>query len=152
MIEPHKILWAEDESTLRDVMCELLRVEGYDCIGAADGLLAKEKLEKEDFDILIIDFNMPRMGGAHLLMWCRSAGIHVPVIFVTASPERVPVEELVMQDCCCSLIQKPFAVETLLEAIEEARKRNHDFECRGKQIVPLEPGNYKEGFPGQHLA
>lgn len=144
-----KILWAEDEDTLREVMCELIRSEGHQCTPAEDGLKAQELLKKEKFDLLITDFNMPHVDGAELLFWCRKNNLHMPVIFVTATVDRLPVEDLVLQDCCCSIVNKPFSIETLLEEIEKARARNHDFDCRGK-TVPLTEGDFENSFPGQH--
>lgn len=144
-----KILWVEDEDTLREVMCELLRNEGYQCVAANDGLEAQKYLHDEKVDLLISDFNMPNMDGARLLFWCRQNHHHMPVIFVTATVERLPIEELAMKDCCTSMINKPFSVEVLLKEINSARERNHEFDCRG-EIVPLNRGDFQHDFPGQH--
>ena len=151
MINRHyKILWAEDDSTLREVMMELLCAEGFICTPAADGIEARDWLMKENFDVLITDFNMPRMDGSNLLFWCRQNEVHLPVIFVTATVERLPIEELALNDCCSSVVNKPFAIEYLLEEIDKALNRNHEFHCRGKAL-PLDQGDYKSNFPGQHL-
>lgn len=144
-----KILWVEDEDSLREVMCELLRQEGFHCTPANDGVEAQKLLQQEKFDLLITDFNMPNMDGAHLLFWCRQSSFHIPVIFVTATVERLPVEELAMKDCCTSMISKPFPVEVLLKEINAACKRNHEFDCQG-EIIPLNRGDYQNDFPGQH--
>lgn len=149
MDSTYKILWAEDEETLRDVMCELMRSEGFHCTPVEHGLKAKELLQNEKFDLLVTDFRMPEMDGAHLLFWCRQNDYHIPVIFITAAVEREPIEELALQDCCCSLIRKPCGVEDLLREIEKARKRRHEFSCKGKTI-PLNHGDYQNNFPGQH--
>ena len=145
-----KILWAEDEDILREVMCELINGEGFDCIAVANGQDAKNLLEKEHFDLLISDFQMPELDGAHLLFWCRERKLHLPVIFVSATVDRTPEEELVLKDCCTSMIHKPFSVEVLLEEIRKASKRNHEFECKGKTI-PVSEADFMNSFPGQQL-
>lgn len=150
MKDKWKILWAEDEDILREVMCELMNGEGFDCTAVSNGLDAKNLLEKEHFDILISDFQMPELDGAHLLFWCREKDIHIPVIFVSATVDRSSEEELVLKDCCTSLVQKPFSVEVLLDEIKKAKNRNHEFECKGK-TVPLSQADFKDYFPGQQL-
>lgn len=150
MNDEYKILWVEDEEHLREVMCELIASEGYHCTPAEDGLAARELLEKEQFDLIITDFNMPRMNGPQLLFWCRENHIHQPFIFVTANVDRLPVEELVLNDCCCSVVNKPFSVETILEEIVKARHREHEFDCNGSTVPPGK-GDFQDSFPGQHI-
>ena len=145
---PCRILYAEDEDSLRDIICELLTSEGFDCTGVPDGFEAKELLQHQAFDLLITDFNMPKMNGADLLFWCRNNGIHIPVIFMTANVERLPQEEMALGDCCASLLQKPVSFDVLLASIEHAQRRNHDFECHGKVHAADGPGTDKI-FPGQ---
>jgi CheY-like chemotaxis protein len=146
----YKILWAEDEDTLREIMCELLTEEGLNCTQARDGAHAREMMLQERFDLIITDFNMPHMNGAELLFWARQSGIHIPFIFVTANVERLPIEKLALNDCCASIINKPFAIEALLSEIEKAQKRNHQFECKGEIRSPLE-ADFKNSFPHQHF-
>lgn len=124
-----RILLAEDEPTIREILTELLVDEGYECIAAFDGLDATEKLKKETFDLLISDFRMPRMNGAELLKWCREQKIHLPVIFITANKELFPEEKDALSDCCAALLVKPIDFNNLILAIEEAKTRNHHRFC-----------------------
>lgn len=150
MNEAYKILWAEDEPMLREIMCELLAAEGYHCTQAKNGELAKEYLETDSFNLLITDFNMPFLTGDHLLFWCRRNSIHIPVIFVTGYMERKQSEELALKDCCTSVIQKPFAIEKLLAEIELAKGRNHEFLC-GRVGPSRERPDNVNSFPNQHV-
>jgi CheY-like chemotaxis protein len=124
-----KIILAEDETSIREILTELLIDEGYDCVPAADGFIASEKLKNETFDLLISDFRMPRMNGAQLIKWCRDNNIQVPVIFITANLELFPEEKLALNDCCALLLQKPIDFNHLILSIENAATRNHQVSC-----------------------
>lgn len=151
MNEDCKILWVEDETMLRELMCELLGGEGYQCVQARNGVDAQEKLNEDTFSVLILDFQMPEMNGDELLFWLRQKEIHTPVVFVTGKQERKASEELALKDCCTSVLIKPFAIEALIEEIDRARQRKHEFQCSGR-IVPNEKADFRSTFPHQHLS
>lgn len=144
-----KILYVEDESTLRTITSELLSLEGFDCRQAMDGIEAQAMLEAEEFDLLITDFRMPRMDGSELMIWCRKNHKHLPVIFMTGAQELLPIERTVLNDCCASVLVKPVSFDSLLEAIRDAMERNHEFECKGK-FFRIHDSNQLKDFPGQH--
>lgn len=145
-----KILWVEDESMLRELMCELLSVEGYHCVPAKNGLEAQKHLEETEFHILISDFQMPEMSGDKLLFWLREKEFHMPVIFVSGQIERKQSEELALKDCCTSMLMKPFSIDQLIEEINRARERDHLFNCTGK-VIPEGHADFQNSFPKQHL-
>lgn len=145
----YKILYVEDENSLREVITELLKGEGLDCTSVADGIEAIRHLESEKFDLLISDVRLPRMDGTQLLFWCRKNGLHFPVIFMTANEELLPLDNAALKDCCVSLLEKPVGLDTLLSAVEAAKLRNHNFHCRGRSYDP-NISLIKKDFPGQH--
>jgi two-component system, chemotaxis family, sensor histidine kinase and response regulator WspE len=79
-----KILYAEDEPSVRDLSIRALAREGYSVIGAADGEEAWDTLRSEPFDLLVTDNNLPRMTGLDLVAKARAAGIHIPVILASS--------------------------------------------------------------------
>lgn len=131
MISPHeyKILLVEDDESIREVLSEFLSDEGYQVTTASDGLKAREIFLERQFDLLISDFRMPRMNGVELLNWCREVKIHLPVIFISANANLLPAEIVALSDCCAALLSKPIDIHSLMEAIEEAQKRNHHLDC-----------------------
>jgi len=130
----YRILIAEDDPPIRDVLEEVLVSEGFEVELAPDGLAARQRLEREpNFDLLISDFRMPRMDGADLLAWCRTSGIHFPVVFMSADRILLPKEEVALGDCCASVLQKPFRLEKLLEEVIAAKARNHARECNAAE-------------------
>ncbi|PCI61230.1 MAG: hypothetical protein COB37_08550 [Kordiimonadales bacterium] len=61
------ILAVDDSKTIRDIVAFTLEQAGYSVGLAVDGVDALDKLNKEDFDLVITDFNMPNMDGLELI-------------------------------------------------------------------------------------
>ncbi len=81
-----RILVAEDSSFYRNLLSSYLEAAGYEVVTAEDGQAALEILEKEDFDLLITDIEMPRMNGFELTKAIRSNDKFkdMPIIAVTS--------------------------------------------------------------------
>ena len=124
-----KILLAEDDQDIREVIVEVLLNENFEVDWAENGLEATKKLATNSYDLLVSDFRMPKMDGAQLLSWCRENKIHFPVIFITANRELFPQEILALNDCCASLLNKPLNIENLLQEIIKAEQRDHLRNC-----------------------
>lgn len=80
-----KILLAEDQFMLRDAMAKLLLMEEAvdSVVEVADGICAREKLLSEDFDVAILDIEMPKMTGLEVLEFIRGENLSTKVIIVT---------------------------------------------------------------------
>ena len=83
-----KILVVDDEEYIRDVIVEYLNNEGYQTAQAEDGLEAKELLENEKFDLMILDVMMPDMDGFTLLEELDNSK-KVPTIILSARGEEI---------------------------------------------------------------
>lgn len=83
-----KILVVDDEEYIRDVIVEYLNNEGYLTTQAEDGKEAKELLEKEKFDLMILDIMMPDMDGFTLLEELDNSK-KVPTIILSARGEEI---------------------------------------------------------------
>lgn len=83
-----KILVVDDEEYIRDVIIEYLNNEGYLTSQAEDGLEAKELLENEKFDLMILDVMMPDMDGFTLLEELDNSK-KVPTIILSARGEEI---------------------------------------------------------------
>ncbi len=79
-----KILIAEDDRELCHLFEKVLKKHGYDVLCASDGKEALELLGKEYIDLIITDIMMPVMDGYELVSELRAAGIHIPVLMITA--------------------------------------------------------------------
>ena len=78
----NQILIAEDESAIASLVRAALDGPDYRCTWAADGLTACDLLEREPFDLVLLDIMLPGADGYQVLDYCRA--LEVPVIFLTA--------------------------------------------------------------------
>jgi len=83
------IMLIDDSTTLRRMLAITLRSDGYEIIEASNGVEALELAEESEFDLIICDLNMPRMGGIEFLKNIKKNARHKfkPVIMLTTEPE-----------------------------------------------------------------
>ena len=128
----NKILIAEDEAPIANLLKTALEGSGYSCVWAADGGAAADRLEEEPFDLALLDIMLPKADGYEVLEYCKS--LEVPVIFLTA---KVTVEDRVrgLRLGAEDYITKPFELMELLARVETVLRR-----C-GKtgRVLPLPP-------------
>lgn len=79
-----RLLIAEDDTDLRQVMTELLAHSGFDVDGCADGAAALDALMSGGYDLGIVDLGLPGLDGLELVRGLRSHGRTVPILVVTA--------------------------------------------------------------------
>ncbi|MGI6094509.1 MAG: response regulator transcription factor [Lachnospiraceae bacterium] len=117
-----KILIVEDEKSISDLIKMSLLDEGYHCVCAYDGQEAADKIEKETFDLILLDVMLPRIGGYELMDYIRF--YQTPVIFLTA---KADVNDKVkgLRAGAEDYITKPFEVMELLARVERVLRRFH---------------------------
>jgi len=113
-----KILVADDSISTRGVLIFTLRREEHDCVEAADGREALQKLQSEDFDMVVTDYWMPHMTGLELVKAIRSDSrfSRLPVLVVTTDTHEDRKIEL-REAGASAWINKPFKPEELLSAV-----------------------------------
>jgi two-component system response regulator ResD len=80
-----KVLIADDEYDIRFMLEQLLKLEGFEVSSAANGREALEKLNRDDFDLLILDLMMPEIDGFGVLSELDSARLsRMKVIILSA--------------------------------------------------------------------
>ncbi len=115
-----KVLVVDDEKPICDLIDLNLSSAGYQCMTVQDGLTAIEYIEKEPFDLVLLDIMLPGADGYDVLDYIRPTGI--PVIFITAKHEvknRVKGLKLGADD----YIVKPFDVVELVARVEAVLRR-----------------------------
>jgi DNA-binding response OmpR family regulator len=114
-VEPEQttVLVADDEPAIR-LLCRVnLEFEGYRVLEAGTLEAARDELDREDVDVLLIDVRFGEHDGRELVRELRAQGRALPIALLTGSvtlrsDERGGADEL---------IEKPFALETLLGAV-----------------------------------
>jgi DNA-binding response OmpR family regulator len=77
------ILVVEDETVVRQDVCETLRKNGYDVVEASDGVQARDLLHVQRFDLVITDLVLPRLHGFDLVNLVRAKVPRTPIIVVS---------------------------------------------------------------------
>jgi two-component system chemotaxis response regulator CheY len=116
-----KILIVDDFSTMRRIIKNILRQLGLTNVHEADdGTTAWPKIQAEDFDLIITDWNMPKMSGLELLKAIRSDENlkDLPVLMVTAEALKENIIEAVKAGVS-NYIVKPFTAETMQEKLNK---------------------------------
>lgn len=116
-----KVLIVDDEPQIRRVMRTTLATQGYTIVEARSGEEALEKMREESPDLVLLDINMPGIGG---LEACREirARADVPVIMLTVrNTERDKVSAL--DAGADDYVVKPFGIDELLARIRAALRR-----------------------------
>lgn len=118
--KPKKILVADDEPTLLQLVAFNLRLEGYEVITARNGVEAIEKTRGEGPDLVVLDVMMPKLNGFDVLKTLKNdPETHgIPVIILTALSEDRDVIQGWKQDVDCYLI-KPFDPAELLSMVRQ---------------------------------
>lgn len=114
------ILIVEDEEAIANLIYINLSDEGYRCTCAFDGKQAADIIEKEDFDLILLDIMLPEIDGYELLEYIKPIG--TPVIFITAKGtvnDRIKGLKLGADD----YIVKPFQIGELSARVEAVLRR-----------------------------
>ena len=128
-----KILVVDDFELIQTIFKNSLLKLGYQNIDfASDGLEAWDKIRKSKengtpYELVLLDWNTPRMDGYELLSKCRESQEFkdIPIIMVTAESELNYIIKAVSKGISGYII-KPFSVDILKQKINEAMKNNKE--------------------------
>ncbi|MBU0640970.1 MAG: response regulator [Planctomycetes bacterium] len=113
-----KALVVDDSLTIRRIVIKALNLVGIkDATEAGDGAEAVSAVNDNDFDVILLDWNMPKMSGIDTLIAIRQAGKKTPVIMVTTEAEKSRVIEAIKSGANEYLI-KPFSPDQLAEKVK----------------------------------
>ena len=133
-----RILIVEDEKAICDLIDLNLSSAGYHCVSVQDGLEAINRIEQENFDLILLDIMLPGADGYDVMDYIRPFG--VPVIFITAKHEvkdKVKGLKLGADD----YLVKPFDVVELVARVEAVLRRYNKTEqhlTAGDVVVDVE--------------
>ena len=102
-----KVLIVDDEKNLRESLASYLRMEEMEATVAASGEEARELLENERVDAVVVDLRMPGMSGLDFLSWLRDSGPAVPAVMISAHGDVSDAVEAMKRGAADYLV-KPF--------------------------------------------
>lgn len=115
-----KILIAEDDQDIRELVVLTLQFNGFDVVSAVDGAQAVEKAQKDQFDLILMDVRMPRMTGYEACRQLRAmeSTRDVPIIILSAKGQESEIQAG-LDAGANQYILKPFAPDILARRISE---------------------------------
>ncbi len=115
----HSILVVDDEAVIREGMRRILSAAGHQVDTSASGRIAIEKIQEQDFDVVITDLKMPGMDGMEVLKTIKILQPEVPVIIITGySTVDTAVEA--MKNGAFDYIAKPFTSDIITDKVQKA--------------------------------
>ena len=114
----NKVLLADDDESVRKSLCKLLHGEGYEVVSVANGTEAIETFsrEKNQFDLLMVDLNMPSKNGWATLDRLLEVDPSLPVLIVTGQSNQYELAEAAGVN---ALVEKPIDVPVMLQLIDK---------------------------------
>jgi PAS domain S-box-containing protein len=120
------VLLAEDQDSIRGVLCEFLESKGYKVVSAQNGRQAVDIAEQYpgSIDVLVTDVIMPQIRGLELAKRVTVLHPDIRVIFMSGYSEDALMENRLLSERSMTLIQKPFDPEELAQKIRESLSRD----------------------------
>ena len=146
-----RCLVVDDEERVRDVMARVLAGEGFECRQAASGAEAVALLERESFDLAVLDIQMPVMDGTQLLAEVRLRWPEMGVVMVTAVSD-VHTAVSCLTHGALDYVAKPFEIDEVRarvwQALEKRRliRDNREYQLHLEQRVREQADRIEELF------
>ena len=128
-----RVLIADDDPGILDVVTYALKKEGYHADGVESGKSALEALRRDSYDLLILDLMMPGMSGLEVCRALRQKS-RIPILMLTAKDaelDRVLGLEIGADD----YVTKPFSVPELVSRVRAMLRRRHFDREEGAELV-----------------
>ena len=141
-----RILVAEDELSLNDLLQDALRMNGYETISAKHGLEALRLIREQKPDLVILDINMPQIDGFEVIKKIRKENNNVPVIVLTARDQKDD-KAIGFGLGADDFVTKPFGLQELLMRVAAVLRRSknikpsENFQIVGK--IEIDQNNYR---------
>lgn len=128
-----KIMIVDDDPSIRELVCALLRNDGFDTCEAKDGRAALEEIMDEGPDLAIVDLMMPRMDGFELCRTLRKYYEDLPVLMLTAKAE-LPSKVKGFEAGADDYLTKPFEGDELLLRVKALLRR---YKIEASQVIHI---------------
>src|SRR3990172_6633748 len=119
MPENSKILIAEDQDDLREMIAHTLRLSGYEVVAAQDGEHAFQQATKTNPDLIILDYELPRLNGRQVCKRLKALDTftNTPIVIISSygNPRYM---EASLEAGAEEFIRKPFELDHLIQRVD----------------------------------
>jgi DNA-binding response OmpR family regulator len=115
-VTTHKLLLADDDPKLLEILGSFLQEEGFEVTRASDGGRALDLMQRQAFSLLVTDLDMPRATGTELLAFAKEKGLPMPVVIITANGDEEARKQAAALGAA-DYVTKPIQLDALLETI-----------------------------------
>ncbi len=126
-----RVLLLEDDITLSETIVDFLEENNFEVVVAYNGEEASDIIYEQNFDLFLLDVNVPLIDGFELLKQKRECGVKTPAIYITSLNSIDSLEDG-YKSGCDDYIRKPFVLKELLFRIETIIKRSFFHENSAK--------------------
>ena len=133
------VLIVEDDRELSELVTLHLQAEGFRVVAAADGETGLEIFRNGPWDIVLLDWMLPRLSGLDVLREIRSGDQRTPVLMLTARGEEAD-KVLGLELGCDDYMTKPFSLRELVARINVLRRRIELAACLGMLLSSEQKG------------
>jgi CheY-like chemotaxis protein len=109
-----RVLIVDDDEATRRLLRLSLSFGDFEVCAASNGAIALERIEADDIDAIVVDYQMPVMDGGTFVREARARGIEAPIIMISAWPQARLVSGT------DAFVSKPFDPDELLRVVTEA--------------------------------
>jgi len=119
-----RVLVADDDASIRQLLCTIVRREHFDVDSVADGAQAIEKLQQREYDIILLDLMMPRVDGFDVIDYLKqNPPTAKPVVLVITAYADQKFKE-VDASVVAEVVPKPFEIAELARSLRISRFTN----------------------------
>ncbi|MCM1183855.1 MAG: response regulator transcription factor [Roseburia sp.] len=146
-----RILFLEDEPTIREVLTEYMKMQDYDVACAEDGEAALALLAEQRFDMAVLDIMVPKVSGLEVLAWMKAHRPDMAAIMLTAlEDEKTQLQAF--NQYADDYVIKPVSPIILLKRMETILRRVKRTERQEEKGLVLYEDSYQAFYDGSPLA
>jgi two-component system phosphate regulon sensor histidine kinase PhoR len=142
---PAKILIVDDEKSIRDILTMVLKKEGYSVTVTADGEEAIDQVEAGNFNLAIVDINLPKISGIDVLKKIKQLNAETEVIVISGFASLDTAVESVRAGAFDYII-KPFHIQTITGVVRRGIEKTRQAADARQQITRLKEENRELGL------
>jgi DNA-binding NtrC family response regulator len=119
-----KILIVDDDAFMREILAEILELSHFNVVAAKDGEEALETLfQTHDFELIITDIHMPKMGGLELINRIKESHLTIPIIILTGDKDISNAIEAIKYGASSFILKDENIHETITIAAQQALEK-----------------------------